>query len=332
MCMYTILPLKKITPNDFSYIGRKVSSLVSILGIARVPTGFVITKTMFEQYLEEMGLTTKIKLLLAQLDFSDTEKVQNIANEIQRTIVTRVLPESMRMEILDYYHTLNMDEHIPISELLGHDDEPYVAVRSSPVYDNPSDDSSQRYSCRQHMNFLNICGEERLFKAIQTCWASLFTAQALFERSQHNITNASMAVFVQRMIDAERSCSVQSTSVTNPDEIHVDGCYGLGEVLAAKLIQPDEYIIKKDSVKGTYELIKVVVQRQDFKLLRDDQQKKTVKVDIPEPDCTHQKLSEQQVIAVAQLAKKIESVHGPSSIECSLRGDDVYVLGVHPLM
>lgn len=318
--MYTILSLNKITSADNEWVGQKVSQLIPLLNIVHIPSGFVITKSVFETYLDEMDITAKIKASLQNINPDDTEKLTSIANEIQRMIVSREMPPELRMEILDYYHTLTMDQHIPISELLNSPEEPFVAVRSSPVEECVLE--------HIYMNLLNISGEDRLMKAIQSCWASLFTPHAIAHRLKNDITQTSMAVFVQRMIDAERSGVVYSTHPTNPEAILIHGCYGLGAVLASRTVLCDEYVLKRD----TYDILEVKLQRQEFKLIKDMEQCRTVKVDLPDPHASHQKFNEKHMIIIGKIAKRIEKhFNKPQAIEFALCGEEMYVLGVHPM-
>jgi len=76
---------------------------------------------------------------------------------------------------------------------------PPVAVRSSAT----SEDAANAKYAGQHDSFLNVVGTEEVLGAVEQCWASLHTERAVAYRAGQHAEEPSLAVVVQRMVDAD---------------------------------------------------------------------------------------------------------------------------------
>jgi rifampicin phosphotransferase len=74
-----------------------------------------------------------------------------------------------------------------------------VAVRSSAT----TEDLPEAAFAGQQETFLNVVGAEALLEAVRRCWASLWTDRAIAYRQRVDQQTVTLAVVVQRMVDAE---------------------------------------------------------------------------------------------------------------------------------
>ena len=178
---------------------------------------------------------------------------------------------------------MNIDKDKPISDIVADTSNLVVAVRASSI--GYVDDK------KMHMSFLNINGKERLVKAVQTVFASFYTAKAASYRLKNNITDASIAVLIQKMIPAEASGMIYSTNPTNTEHMLMLVCKGLGSTITNNLAIPDRYVIEKNSL----EVVDMSIKRQEHMFTNDEQKNKTVKLELSSRDALGQKITTKQI-------------------------------------
>src|SRR5690606_31794863 len=117
-------------------------------------------------------------------------------------------------EIVDYYEMLNEKEEkymkkktsafqSTLHKIKGLYSQPLVAVRSSATAEDLPDASF----AGQQETYLNVKGEAHLLKKVKECWASLFTARAIYYRHEKGFDHfkVGLAAVVQRMVQSEKS-------------------------------------------------------------------------------------------------------------------------------
>ena len=97
----------------------------------------------------------------------------------------------------------------------------------------------------QQDTYLNVVGPAALLDAVRRCWASLWTDRAVSYRNANGIDHRSVAVVVQRMIDAA-AAGVMFTA--NPitgsrNETVIDASPGLGEAVVSGAVNPDHFVV-----------------------------------------------------------------------------------------
>lgn len=120
-----------------------------------------------------------------------------------------------------------------------------VAVRSSAC----AEDSEDASFAGQQETFLEIEGAHQVCDRVVDCWASFFSARALFYRSQKgSLEDLAMAVVVQTMIDAEKSGVLFTVDPVGRrrDRVLVEAVYGLGEQVVSGQVTPDHYITDRN--------------------------------------------------------------------------------------
>src|SRR5919197_6375147 len=120
-----------------------------------------------------------------------------------------------------------------------------VAVRSSAT----AEDLPGAAFAGQQDTYLNVVGEAALIDAVRRCWGSLWTDRAIAYRRKLGTddTEVSIAVVVQRMVDAETAGVMFTANPVTGDrtQIVVDASSGLGEAVVSRLVTPDHYVLDR---------------------------------------------------------------------------------------
>ncbi len=304
--------------NDIPLVGGKGANLGELTkaGIP-VPPGFIVTAHSYYYFLERSKLADEIRSLLSPLDPDDSSKLQEIASNIKRSINAAEMPQEIADEIAQAYQKLGGG---------------LVAVRSSAT----AEDLPEASFAGQQRTFLNVEGEKEVITAVQQCWASLFEPRAIFYRANRGLDHLKIgiAVPVQRMVQSETSGILFTLEpVTNDhSKVVIEAVYGLGEAIVSGEVTPDLYMVDKDRV----EVIEKTIARQEWKLVRNAKGKNleeaNVKVPIKKREQRKQKLTDEYIIALVQLGKRIEALYDfPQDIEWAQEGGALYIVQARPV-
>lgn len=117
-----------------------------------------------------------------------------------------------------------------------------VAIRSSATAEDLEDASF----AGQQDSFLEVSGVDDIMGRIIDVWSSLWTARAIAYRRAHDVseTDVSIAVVVQRMVDADASGVLFTTNplTGRRDESVIEAISGLGGELVAGHVMPDTIV------------------------------------------------------------------------------------------
>ena len=314
-----ILWFQDINKDDLKSVGGKGSSLgeMSQAGVP-VPPGFVVTVSAYFKFLEENDLQGTIRESLKGLDYNNSGELSGVANKIRKAFLAANMPQ----DVID-----------SIENAYGEMGEGLVAVRSS----GTAEDLPEASFAGQQDTFLNISGKEQVVTSVQECWASLFGARAIFYREETGFDHlkVGIAVPIQRMIHSETSGVLFTVEPVSNDgtKMVIEAIHGLGEAIVSGALTPDLYMVEKGSLKIT--LKKIV--KQEWELVRNPEfvpelDDNTIKVDIPADRQDGQKLSDEDLVSLARLGRKIEERYGhPQDIEWAREGDQLYILQSRPI-
>ena len=313
----TIVWFDEITKKDIPTVGGKGANLgeMTNAGIP-VPPGFIVTAATYFDFLEETGITDKIRQLLKSVDVNDSKKLQQVAKQVQQVILAAGMPPELADEIRKAY-----------SKLGGG----LVAVRSSAT----AEDLPEASFAGQQRTFLNLKGEEAVVSAVQGCWASLFEARAIFYREQQGFDHlkVGMAVPVQRMVQSEASGVMFTIEPVTSDtgKIVIEAIYGLGEAIVSGEVNPDLYVIDKERL----EISSKKLSRQDRQLIinpKAGDQNTNIWLSVPTPEQTQQKLSDADISKLAWIGKQIEYHYEfPQDIEWAKEDQKIFILQTRPV-
>jgi pyruvate,water dikinase len=202
-----------------------------------VPPGFVVTTRAYSGFIAENGLGARIAALAAKIGEGDAAMIEAASAQIRGLLAGQPMHQSLAAEILQAYRRLR--------DAGGE----RVAVRSSAT----AEDLPEASFAGQQDTYLNVGGEEPLLKAVQACWASLWTARAVAYRARQKTPaeGLAMAVVVQQMVMADAAGVLFTANpVTGAcDEIIINAAWGLGEAVVAGEVTPDHVVVEKASGK-----------------------------------------------------------------------------------
>ena len=288
-----------------------------------IPPGFVVTAQAYKFFIETTNIKDKILGFLKNLDIEDTDKLQEISNKIQELIIATEMPDEIKTKIIDAYDTLSIKDEKKAAELIKPEELAFVAARSSAT----AEDLPEASFAGQQATYLNVRGHEGILEATRKCWASLFTARAIYYRQRNNFPHDKVliAVVVQKMVNADKAGVMFSINpaTNNPNEIVIEAAFGLGEAVVSGSVNPDLYIIDK----ATNNVTKVEVKEQKIKIMRDPKTGENITKKLSPKEEKARVLNDKELYELARLAKKIEKHYGkPQDMEWAIEKDKVYIV------
>ncbi len=309
----------QVTRDDVPLAGGKGANLGDMVQAGLpIPPGYVITAPAYRRVIEHANLETTIDDLLLDLDRSVCGQLRAVEPLIRDLFVDVPIPEEIRAPILEHYRRLG--DNVP------------VAVRSSAT----AEDLAGASFAGQQETFLNVVGEEALIEAVRRCWSSLYTAQAIFYRSQRGFDDrqVSMAVVIQRMVNAEKS-GVSFTVdpvLRNHSQMVIEGVWGLGEGVVSGTITPDHYKVDRETYETVYEF---VPQKQIMfcrKPEGDDRPGNVITELVPDEKVWARVLGDDELRLMVDLGNLVEKHFGyPQDIEWAIENGTIYLLQSRPI-
>lgn len=289
-------------------LGGKCTSLAIMTSAGMpVPPGFAVTTDAFDAVMNQTTLRDHIAKHLDGLNPDDVTDVDTRAAHIRELIMTQEVPTDVREETVAAYNAL--------MELCG--GEVPVAVRSSATAEDLPDASF----AGQQDTYLWIIGEHDVLQKIRECWASLYTARAITYRIANNIPDEglSMAVAVQKMVNSRTSGVAMTIDPSNGDrsKIVIDSSWGLGEMVVSGEVTPDNFLIDKIMLHPVNRIIS-----DKHEELVPSGRGTVVRREVDAERRNAPSLSDEELIAVAKLAKAAEKHYGTvQDIEWAIDAD-----------
>jgi len=98
---------KDIRKEDIALVGGKGANLGELVSAGiPVPNGFCVTAEAYYYFLEKTGIKAKLEKNLKGLNADDNKKLNSVAREIKRTIVSAEMPDDLVKQIKEAYHKL----------------------------------------------------------------------------------------------------------------------------------------------------------------------------------------------------------------------------------
>lgn len=317
-----VIEFDQIRKNDVKKAGGKGANLGEMIGIGvPVPPGFVVSTASFDRLIDINSLDNKIQQIIDNTDVDDTAALLEASRKIKELILFCAMPPEIGSKVIEAYRKLLGYGGAQVN---SRTDLPVVAVRSSAT----AEDLPTASFAGQQATFLNVKGDKELIGSVKKCWASLFEPRAIFYRSKLGFSKASIAVVVQKMIDAEKSGTMFTVDPTkNENVILIEAIWGLGESIVAGEISPDAYKVSKDigeSEEGirkkTDAIIDIQISSKAKMRIHDNISLMTVDVDVPKSRMTAQVLTEDEILKLARYGIMLEKHFGnqPQDIEFAI--------------
>ena len=305
-------------------LGGKVNSLAELVQAGfDVPPAFGITTSAFARFAEASGLPGRIAEVQASLDLSDHAAVAAASGRIAEMIAEAPIPGDIESAIRAAYAQLG--------ELAGANPTP-VAVRSSGV----NEDLGGASFAGQYDTYLWIRGEDEVIAHVRRCWAGLFNPEVLTYRPA-GVPDAvataglpGMCVGVQVMVPARSAGVMFTLDPVSGDrsKIVIESCWGLGEGVVKGEVTPDRHRVNKIS----FEILDRHVSEQLEEYRFDDRAGGVGRFPITDDRGAECSLGEAEVVALAELGKRIERHRGaPQDLEWAIAGDgSLHLLQARP--
>ena len=178
----------------------------------------------------------------------------------------------------------------------------------------------------QQATFLNIKGKDNCVGAVLACWASLFTARAMYYREKKKFSHMKVYIsaVVQKMVNADRSGIMFTVNpATNKEnELVIEAVYGLGEAIVGGEVNPNLYIVDKKSRAFR----KKEIKKQDYGLFRNEKGENEKRV-ISKLEQERQIVPDAQLLELARLGMKLEAHYQKAQdIEWAIENGTVYIV------
>ncbi len=296
MTNYTC-PLGEMDSASIPLVGGKGANLgeLSRAGLP-VPEAFCITTAAYERVIEANSLLGPILAALEGLDYEDTAEIERRALRIREMIKTADVPEDIVEAIRQGYAKLESElgQNVPVS------------VRSSAT----AEDLPGASFAGQQDTYLYIHGADAVMDHVRLCWASLWTDRAISYRRRQGFKHEDvlLGVVVQEMFPSVVSGVLFTANpvTANPYELFLNVSWGLGEAVVSGQVNPDRYIIGKDSFAITD---REVNEKLVMTVRREDGQG-SEQVEVPAARRSAETLTDDQLRELCEIGLRIEKHYG----------------------
>jgi len=302
---------------DRAMVGGKGGSLGELTraGIP-VPPGFVVGTSAFERFLSLLENEEPIRRRVEVLGAQELEQITALSESTRARLENALLPENLQTEILDAY-----------AELCGDKLTWPLAVRSSATTEDAEDAS---FAGLQD-TYLWVIGAQATLHYVRSCWASLYSVPSIAYRRKHQMPEhgVAMAVVVQRMVDARAAGVMFTRSPLTGDRsvITIEGTWGLGSAVVSGEVTPDRFVIGKITGEIT---VRDISDKHVQHVPAEGGG--TREIETPEQLRRAPCLSDEELAALKEVARKVESHYGrPQDIEWAIdRSGKIFLLQSRP--
>jgi pyruvate,water dikinase len=297
-------------------LGGKVNSLAEMTAAGfAVPPAFGVTTEAFAAFVRDAGLAERINAIRAGLDTADVAAVDRAAAEIAQLIEQTPIPAEIDAAIREAYAELERraGENVP------------VAVRSSGV----NEDLEGASFAGQYDTYLWIQGADAVLAHVRRCWSGLFNSAVLTYRPNEGVDGEGegdgtelpgMCVGVQQMALARTAGVMFTLDPISGDrsKIVIESAWGLGEGVVKGDVTPDRHRVDKVAM----EIRERDIGEQTHEYRFDEQAGEVVLAEIPGARGAEPSLSEGEVLAIAELGRRVERHRGaPQDLEWAIDHD-----------
>lgn len=215
-----------------------------------VPPWAVVRVDVFRRFRSETGLDSLVARELDGLVATPREEraVAAVAGRISRAVLNSEQTPELNASIAAAYSVAG---------------EGSVAVRSSAI----GEDGGQFSFAGQHRTVLNAVGMAAVGEAVQACWASAWSVEAIHYRLMNDLPLESieMAIIIQELVAADKSgiAFTANPATGSLGEYVVSAAYGLGEMVVSGAIDADTVVIERDGGDVREEIIGAKEMRLD---------------------------------------------------------------------
>ena len=285
---------------DIPSVGGKNANLGEMTNAGLpVPPGFAITAFSYKKFIEETGISERIYEIIKETvtDLSDPKQYEVASKKIRELIEATSMPKDIEKAIRSAYEKLG--KKLKMKDV-------FVAVRSSATAEDLPDASF----AGQQETFLNVRGTNNILASTVKCWSSLYTPRAIFYRNEKGFAHEKVfiSVGVQKMVNSRAAGVIFTLNPVTGDtsQIVIEGNYGLGEAVVSAAVTPDDFVVDKESLK----IVERRLAKKTVQYIRDPKTGNTVHTEVPREKQEQACISDQEILRLAELAKRIEQHYG----------------------
>ena len=302
-----------LAPEEQALVGGKAFRLAQLQhhGFKTAPWVCVTTRA-YDAYLDTTGLRERMALELHRKAFEEMrwEELWDCATRIRHMFLKTPMPEGLLAEL-----------KAAVQARIGGQ---AVAVRSSAI----DEDNPKASFAGLHASYINVRGIDAIVRHVHLVWASLWSDAALLYRREIglDVTRSAMAVLVQALVAGSSSGVAFSVHPVNPRQAVIEAVHGLNQGLVDGAIEPDRWIIERDSRK----ILSHSPGHRQFYMIPDRQDIR--KAELPKRLVATAPLSSRQVLDVCAAALKVETAFGvPQDVEWTITENDLILLQARPI-
>lgn len=310
-----VRPISILRITDAEEAGGKGANMGELVAAnLPVPPGFVLLRDCYRESMSSGGVADQLSTLHrdAMKCAADTARLHEMCSHMQDLVRKAGVADVVRELLVEAYHNLGPGV--------------VVAVRSSATGEDGRDASF----AGMNATITNVSGDDNLADAVLRCWMSLFSPRVITYRAGRGFTtDPAMAVVVQQMVDSEKAgvAFTADPSTGALDRVVIEGAFGLGEVVVSGAVEPDTYIVSKETLKP----LDIRVGHKNFKIVRgEDGLDRSVDLDAELADA--RVLSDDELRSIADLAIATERHNGcPQDTEWAISDGKTYLVQARPI-
>lgn len=307
--------ISKLRITDAEEAGGKGANMGELVAAnLPVPPGFVLLRGCYRDSMRAGGVDAELSTVHreALATVADTPHLAELCERLQGLVHKAGVADALRDPLLAAYRALGSNA--------------VVAVRSSATGEDGRDASF----AGMNATITNVSGEDALLDAVLRCWMSLFSPRVITYRASRDFTaDPAMAVVVQQMVDSEKAGVAFTADPSNgaQDRVVIEGAFGLGEVVVSGEVEPDTYIVSKE----TLGVLDTRIGHKAFKIVRgpDGHDKP---VDLDDAQAYARVLDADELRSIAELAIATERHNGcPQDTEWAISDGKTYLVQARPI-
>ena len=281
-----------------------------------VPGGFCVTGKALDYLLDVKGLMPRIMDIVATLNFADYGDIEKKSKLIRNMITEAEIPADLEAELKQSIENIKTPE--------GQDQ--FVAVRSSVSVKDSVITSFPGMMDTYHF----IKGEKEIMHYIKECWASLFTARALYRRNQQDIPQDKgvIAPIIQKMVNSDVAGVLFTANpiTSSRNDIVIEANWGLGESLVSGEAIVDYFVLDR-SVSPVTIKTKKIMKKNIIVTVDKEKGIGRKKYDLEGDMITDCTLTDEQLVELGELGLEIEKMFDyPQDIEWTYENGELFLL------
>jgi pyruvate,water dikinase len=298
--------LEEIGKEYNDIVGKKSANLGEALKVAGIqtPPGFAISIRAYERFISETGLEKEINQHLQQnlpagSGPANLKQLEEVSLALRNIVESREMPLALRETIASYYRAL--------CDKCGATDVA-VSVRSAGVKSHPG----------QYETYLNVGGAEQVVEKVIKVWSSIYNTRSVSAAIRQAIPVDKcppVGVCILKMVPARAAGVCLTVHPVTGDETKalIESNWGLGESVVSGRVTPDKFVVDKREMKliertPGHKVKRVVMRGQEVS-----------EEEVPADERGKLSLSDEEVIEIVALAKKLESHFGvPQDVEWAI--------------